>query len=62
MPFELNVTVKNSEKRMTKKHFIYEKCEVSEEDPIIKGAIQDAVKEFGEEPDDIRVKITLEVK
>jgi hypothetical protein len=65
MAFELSVTVKSDDKRMTTKHLIYEPCEVSEEDPIIKGAIDDAVREFGNEDNqelDIKVKITLEVQ
>lgn len=65
MAFELSVTVKSNDKRMTTKHLIYETCAVSEEDPIIKSAIEDAVKEFGNVDDevlDVRVKITLEVQ
>jgi len=65
MAFELSITVKSNDKRMTTKHLIYEPCSVSEEDPIIKAAIEDAVKEFGNvdnEVLDIRVKITLEVQ
>jgi hypothetical protein len=65
MAFELSVTVKSNDKRMTTKHLIYEPCAVSEDDPIIKGAIEDAVNEFGNhdgEVLDIRVKITLEVQ
>jgi hypothetical protein len=65
MAFELSVTVKSDDKRMTTKHLMYEPCLVSEEDPIIKAAIEDAVNEFGNvdrEVLDIRVKITLEVQ
>ena len=62
MAFEMSVTVKNDEKRMTTKHLIYDDCTVSTDDQIIKGAIDASVKEFGSEPDDIRVKITLEVQ
>lgn len=65
MAFELSITVKSNDKRMTTKHLIYEPCSVSEEDPIIKAAIEDAVNEFGSHDNevlDIRVKITLEVQ
>jgi len=65
MAFELSVTVKSNDKRMTTKHFIYEPCTISEDDPIIKGAVEDAVREFGSEDNemlDIRVKISLEVQ
>lgn len=65
MAFELSVTVKSNDKRMTTKHLIYDPCVVSDEDPIIKGAIDDAVREFGNvdgEVLDIKVKITLEIQ
>lgn len=62
MAFELSVTVKNEEKRQTTKHLIYDACSVSENDPIIEECINQAVKEFNAEPDDIRIKISLEVK
>ncbi len=65
MAFELSVTVKSDDKRMTTKHLIYEPCVVSEEDPIIKAAVEDAVKEFGNVDGDvldIRVKISLEIQ
>jgi hypothetical protein len=65
MAFELSVTVKSDDKRMTTKHLIYEPCAVSEDDPIIRGAIDDAVREFANEDNqelDIKVKITLEVQ
>ncbi len=65
MAFELSVTIKSDDKRMTTKHLIYDPCEVSEEDPIIKGAVEDAIKEFGREGGevlDIRVKISLEIQ
>jgi hypothetical protein len=64
VPFELSVTVKNDDKRMTKKHLVYEECTISEEDPIIKGAIYEAISDFGAEKEDldIRVKISMEVQ
>ena len=65
MAFEMSVTVKNDDKRMTTKHLMYEPCAVSFDDPIIKGAVEDAVDQFGGgegEVLDIRVKITLEVQ
>lgn len=62
MSFEMAITVKNDEKRQTTNYLIYDACAVSAEDPIIQAHIEAAVKEFNAEPDDIRVKITLEVK
>lgn len=63
MSFELSVIVRNEEKRMTKKSLIYDECYVSVEDEVIKNAIDQAVKEFGDQEDlKIRVKINLEVQ
>lgn len=62
MVFEMSVTVRNEEKRTTMKHLIYEPCEVSETDPVIKSYMDDAVKEFAAEPDCVTVKITMKVK
>lgn len=58
----MSITVKNEEKKQTTKHLIYDACSVSDDDPIIKPMIDQAIKEFDAEPDDIRVKISLEVK
>ena len=62
MSFELSITIKNEDKRQTTKHLIYDACAVSDDDPIIKAHIEQAIKEFDAQPDDIRVKINLEVK
>jgi hypothetical protein len=59
---ELTVIVKNEEKRQTTKHLIYEKYSVHEGDPVIRYHIDNAIKEFCGEPDDIRIKITMEIK
>jgi len=62
MASELSVIVKNDEKRQTTKHLIYEDYQVRYDDPIIAQCIADAVKQFGQEPDDIKIKITLEIQ
>lgn len=62
MPSELSITVKNEEKRQTTKHLIYDVYAVHEEDPIIKGFMDEAVKEFNATPDKVQVKITMEVQ
>lgn len=59
---ELTVVVKNEEKRQTTKHLIYDVYTVHEEDPLIKDLIDQAIKQFNDEPDDIRIKISLEIK
>ncbi len=62
MASELTVVVKNEEKKQTTKHLIYEDYQVRYDDPIIANCIQEAVKQFGQEPDDIKVKIALEIQ
>lgn len=62
MPSEISVTVKNDEKRLTKKALIYEPYAVHEEDPTIKALMDEAVKEFNDEVDKVTVKIIMEVK
>jgi len=59
---EISIIVKNEEKRQTTKHLVYDLYTVHEEDVLIKELMDQAVKEFGAEPDGITVKITLEVK
>ncbi len=59
---EVTVVVKNEEKRQTTKHLMYDSYAIHEDDPIIKALIEDAVKEFNSEPDDIKVKIAMEFK
>lgn len=62
MPSEISITVKNEEKRQTTKHLIYELYTVHEEDEIIKGLMDNAVKEFTGTPEKVTVKIKLEVQ
>lgn len=59
---EITVVVKNEEKRQTTKHLMYDSYCIHEDDPIIKALINDAIKEFNAEPDDIKVKISMEFK
>ncbi len=58
----VSVIVKNEEKRLTKKFPIYDTYSVHEDDPIIKECIESTVKEFGDDPEDISVKITMVVQ
>lgn len=59
---EITITIKNVEKRLTKKFPVYEEYTVDENHPIIKGCIDETIKDFGDEPEDIAVRINLEVK
>ncbi len=62
MPAEISVTVKNEEKRQTHKHLVYDKFTCDIEDSVLKSLVDDAVKEFNADVDDITIKITMAVK
>jgi len=62
MVSELTVIVKDDEKTLRKKHLIYEDYYVHDQDPIIKDAIDQTVKDFQATPEKISVKITLEIQ
>jgi hypothetical protein len=62
MPSEITVIVKDEEKRLTKKHLIYEQYQVDENDPLLSQCIAETIKEFDGEPTDINVKINLVIK
>lgn len=59
---EINVCVKDAEKRLSKKFPIYDEYQVSEDNPVIKSCIEEVLKNFDGEPEDIKVTITLEIK
>lgn len=61
MACEITVTVKDEEKRLIKKFLVYEKIEVNENDPIIKGCVDEVIKDFGNSFDSIKVRINLEI-
>lgn len=58
---EITVTIKDDEKRLTKKTLVYETYTVNEEDPIIHGCIAEALKEFNGDPTDVKVRVNLTV-
>lgn len=54
MAVEISVRLSTAEKRMTKKVLDYSgEIHMSAEDPFIRSLIEEGVKEFGEEPDDV---------
>lgn len=59
---EISITVKNDEKRLTKKSLEYDEYTVSENDPLIQELIREAVKEFQDEVTDVKIKITMSVR
>lgn len=62
MSVEVSVTIKNSEKKQTTKHLLYDEFTCSENDPLIKSLIDSSLEQFKDEPEDIRIKILLVVK
>lgn len=54
--FELTVIVKDHDSKLTKKSLVYETCTLSQDDPIISAYLDEAVKEFGKEPEDVQFK------
>ena len=62
MPAEINVIVKDEGKRLSTKTLVYETFTVEENDPVIQKCIEECVKNFGSEPSDIQVKISMEIR
>lgn len=59
---EISVTVKDAEKRLTKKFPTYEEFKAHEDDPVVKKCIEETLENFDGEPEDITVNIKLEIK
>lgn len=57
----LTVIVKNDERSMRYKHNLYDDYAVSEDDPLIKKLVDDALKHFGEQPDDVQIRIAMQM-
>jgi hypothetical protein len=53
--------MRNSEKTLRSKYLLYEPYTVNQEDPIIQGYIAKSLHEFGSEPDDVKIRINLEI-
>lgn len=62
MVSEVVVTIKDEEKTLRTKYLVYENYSVSEDDPIIKDCIQKTLENFDGEPNNISVKITMELQ
>jgi len=55
--FELSIKVSNEEKRMTKKHPIHDiSVTMDRDDPTLIRLVDEAVKEFVDEVDDVEVR------
>lgn len=59
---ELTVIFKDSERTYRQKFLIYEPFCVTFDDPIIRKCILEAKENFQSEPEDIKIKIHLEIQ
>ena len=59
---EITVILKDSERSYRQKFLIYDPYCVSIDDPIIRNCIEEAKKNFDGEPEDINIKIHLEIQ
>lgn len=62
MPAEVTITVKNSEKKLTTNHLIYDSFCASDSDPILKDLVKSTVTQFSDEVESVNIKITLKVE
>lgn len=61
MVAELAITLRDEEKKLTKKFLTYMPFQCDENDIYIKECVQSSLKEFTGTPDSISVKINLEI-
>lgn len=59
---EITVVLKDSERTYRQKFLVYETYNVADNDPIIRDCIDEAKKNFLGVPEDIQVKIHLQVQ
>lgn len=59
---EITVICKDSEKTLRKKFLIYDIYTVDERDPVIEECVEQTVTEFGDEPDDVKLKISMSIR
>lgn len=59
---EISVTIKDDEKRLTKKFMKYNVYSVSEDEPVIKECIDEVLSNFDGTPESIRVTIVMEMQ
>ncbi len=59
---ELTVILKDSDRTYRQKFLIYEDYRISEDDPVIQKCIEEAKVNFQGEPEQIQIKIHLEIQ
>lgn len=62
MTKELTVVLKDTERTYRQKFLVYENISLSSQDPVISNCIDEALKNFEGEPEDVQVKILMVVK
>jgi len=58
---EITVTLKAEDKKYTQVFPVYETYTANQDDPLILQCIEDAKKYFKEEPEEIKIRINIEV-
>lgn len=61
-PVTVSVRVKSPEKRLTKSHLIYEDFKVDSLDPIVKSLIDDAVQDFKDTDEELKITVTAKLE
>lgn len=59
---ELTVILKDSDRTYKQKFLIYETYSMSEDDPVIRTCIEEAKKNFEDDPETIQIKVHLEIQ
>lgn len=59
---ELTVILKDSDRTYRQKFLVYEAYSTTEDDPVILRCIDEAKKNFDGEPEEINIKIHLEIQ
>lgn len=58
---EIAVIIKDDERTMTQKFLEYSPFSISDDDETLNNYIKKAIEEFPGEPDDVKVRITIQV-
>lgn len=59
---ELTIVIKDSERRQSQKFLIYEKVTMDQHDPVIDKCLDEAIKNFNGEPEDIKLNAMMILK
>lgn len=62
MVAEIAVIVKNDDKTLTSRFLEYEPFQLKNDDPVLKNYIDEALKNFGDSPESVRIRINMEIQ